>query len=100
MANWFLFTSIARAQTADLKIAQNMSAMFPLNPQEHYANIEMLKTGGVEIGGVTYVCGYRALDLERGYTQAQVDGYLADVEWDTVAEYPEGNETDWFDPFE
>lgn len=100
MANWFLFTNIEKAQIADLKIAANQATMYPLNPWEHYANIEMLKTGGVEIDGVTYVCGYRALDLEGGYTQAQVDGYLVGVEWDAIAEYPQGHETDWFDPFE
>jgi hypothetical protein len=98
---WFLFTNQERAEAAELKIAQNQSAMYPLNPWEHFNYpTAVLKVGGALINGILCTNGFPAVNLEAGYTQAQVEGYLAGVEWDTAADYPEGHETDWFDPFE
>jgi len=97
---WMLFDSVAKAQEMDLLIAANMTAMFPLNPQSHWADVQMLKSGGAMINGVLCVCGYVECSLERGYSQAQVTNYLAGVTWDTIGTYPEENPEEWFDPFE
>lgn len=90
---WILFETRQKAEIADLQIAANMTAMFPQNPQEHFSCIDNFKTGGIEIDGKTLTCGFRKVDLEGGYTQAQVDGYLADVEWDAEADW----DINWFD---
>jgi hypothetical protein len=87
MYRWILFETREKAEIADLQIAANMTAMFPLNPQEHFSYITNLKDGGIEIDGKTLVCGFRKVDLEGGYTQVQVDGYLSNVEWDAEADY-------------
>jgi len=90
---WILFETVEKGQIAELQIAANMTTMFPQNPQEHYSNVQNLKTGGVEIDGKTVVCGFRKVDLEGGYTQAQVEGYLSNVEWDAEADWS----VDWFE---
>ena len=93
MYTWMLFETEEKCSIADLKIAENMSNMFPLNPQEHYASVNVLTAGPIVVNGKTVVCGFIKPTLENGYTQAQVTNYLADVEWDAEADWTQ----DWFE---
>jgi len=93
MYTWMLFETNEKCSIAELKIAENMSNMFPANPQAHYANVNMLTAGAIVVDGKTVVCGFIKPTLEMGYTPAQVTNYLADVEWDAEADYS----ADWFE---